>query len=137
MGQRNFQAVNTSAIMRMSKRVLQEKKHTKFSEKRLFLHFLAHIPTRICVSGAKKCSFFRKFGVLCFLVTPVLRFTLFPYYQKKYIESWRYILKKKLQNSLGKRILIFSEFKLINFLSPWNHKKTVGFLITSDGVQKV
>ena len=25
------------------------------------------------VSGGKKCSFFGKFGVLCFLVTPVLR----------------------------------------------------------------
>ena len=77
MGQKNFQAVNTSAIMQMSKRVLQENKTPNF------LYFLAHIPTGICVSGAKKCYFFRKFGVLCFLVTPVLRFTLFPYYQKK------------------------------------------------------
>ena len=27
----------------------------------------------------KKCSFFGKFGVLCFLVTPNLRFALLPY----------------------------------------------------------
>ena len=26
----------------------------------------------LCVSGGKKCSFFGKFGVLCFLETPVL-----------------------------------------------------------------
>ena len=35
-----------------------------------------------CVSGGKKCSFFGKFGVLCFLETPVLRFTLLPYYRR-------------------------------------------------------
>ena len=29
--------------------------------------------------GGKKCSFSRNFGVLCFLVTPVLRFALLPY----------------------------------------------------------
>ena len=34
-----------------------------------------------CVSGGKKCSFFEKFGVLCFLETPVLRFVLLPYKQ--------------------------------------------------------
>ena len=28
----------------------------------------------VCVSGGKKCSFFEKFDMLCFLVTPVLRF---------------------------------------------------------------
>ena len=36
----------------------------------------------VCVSGGKKCSFFEKFGVLCFLETPVLRFALLPYYQR-------------------------------------------------------
>ena len=38
--------------------------------------------TCLFVSGCKKCSFFRKFGVLCFFVTSVLRFALFPYYQR-------------------------------------------------------
>ena len=33
----------------------------------------------VCVSGGKKCSFFGKFGALCFLETPVLRFALLPY----------------------------------------------------------
>ena len=32
--------------------------------------------------GNKKCSFFGKFGVLCFLKTPVLRFALLPYYRR-------------------------------------------------------
>ena len=32
--------------------------------------------TYVCISGGKKCPFFRKFGVLCFLVTSVLRFGL-------------------------------------------------------------
>ena len=31
-------------------------------------------------TGGKKCLFFGKFGVLCFLEMPVLRFTLLPYY---------------------------------------------------------
>ena len=34
------------------------------------------------VSGGYKCSFFGKFGVLCFLETPVLRFALLPCYQR-------------------------------------------------------
>ena len=48
-------------------------KHAIFSEKRTFLN------PRTCVDQgvSKKCSFFEKFGVLCFLVTPVLRFALF------------------------------------------------------------
>ena len=31
---------------------------------------------RKCVSGGKKCSFFQKFALLLFSLTPVLRFTL-------------------------------------------------------------
>ena len=34
------------------------------------------------VSGGKKCSFLEKFGMLCFLETPVLRFALLPYYRQ-------------------------------------------------------
>ena len=68
-------------------------KHAKFSEKRTFLppgthtyeHFLLRdTRTYVCVSGGKKRSFFGKFGVLCFLETPVLRFALFPYYRRYY-----------------------------------------------------
>ena len=35
-------------------------------------------------SGGKKCSFFERLGLFCFLVTPVLRFALLSYF-------WRYI----------------------------------------------
>ena len=35
------------------------------------------------VSRCKKCSFFGKSSVLCFLETPVLRFALLPYYRFK------------------------------------------------------
>ena len=43
------------------------------------------IRTRVC----KKCLFFGKFSVLCFLETPVLRFALLPYYRR--IETSRYV----------------------------------------------
>ena len=32
--------------------------------------------------GGKKCSFFGKFGVFCFLETPILKFTLLPYHHR-------------------------------------------------------
>ena len=35
----------------------------------------------VCVSEGKKYLFFRKFGMLCFLVVSVLTFTFLPYYQ--------------------------------------------------------
>ena len=38
--------------------------------------------TYVCVSEGKKCLFFGKFGVLCFLVTSVLKFALLPYYRR-------------------------------------------------------
>ena len=36
-----------------------------------------------CVSGGKKCSFFRKLDMLCFLETTVLRFAVLPYYRQR------------------------------------------------------
>ena len=38
--------------------------------------------TCVCVPGGKKRLFFGKFGVLCILVTSVLRFALLPYYRR-------------------------------------------------------
>ena len=35
----------------------------------------------MCASEGKKCLFSRKFDVLCFLETPVLKFDLLPCYQ--------------------------------------------------------
>ena len=45
-------------------------KHVKFSKKR----------SLVCIRGYEMFVF-GKFGVLCFLVTPALRFVLLPYYQ--------------------------------------------------------
>ena len=43
-------------------------------------HFLPpDMHNYVCVSGGKKCSFFGKFDVVCFLETPFVRFALFPY----------------------------------------------------------
>ena len=53
--------------------------HAKFSQKQTF-------NTYVRVSGGKKCLFFGKFGVFCFLETPVLRFALLPYYQQAIME---------------------------------------------------
>ena len=61
-------------------RCFKKTKYAKFSEKRTFLTPC----TYVCVSGGKKCSFFGKSGMLCFLETPVLRFTLLSYYLRIY-----------------------------------------------------
>ena len=66
----------------ISKRVSQEKKARQIFRKTNISHPLIHTPTCVCVSGGKKCSFFGKFGVLCFLEIPVLRFALLPYYRR-------------------------------------------------------
>ena len=36
----------------------------------------------MCISGSKKCSFFGKFGMLCFLETTILRLPFLPNYQR-------------------------------------------------------
>ena len=56
---------------------LKKTKHAKFSEKMTISYSLC--------TGGKKCPFFGKFGVLCFLQTPVLRFALLPYYRRYYL----------------------------------------------------
>ena len=61
---------------RISKQVLQENKARQISRKTNI--YFPLIRTR----GDKKCLFFGKFGVFFFLVTPVLRFALLPYYRR-------------------------------------------------------
>ena len=46
-------------------------------------HFLPpDTHTYECVWGGKKCSFFGKFDMFCFLEAPVLRFALLTYYRR-------------------------------------------------------
>ena len=61
--------INISSVMRQKRESQngcyeKKKKHFKFSGKR---------------TGDKKCSSIGKFGMLCFLVTPVLRHVFLPY----------------------------------------------------------
>ena len=58
-------------------------------------HFLPPYSTctYVCESGGKKCTFFGKFDVICFLETPVLIFALLPYYLQnvhKYLRQLSY-----------------------------------------------
>ena len=43
---------------------------------------IGNLETYECVSGGKRSLFFGKFGVVCFLEAPVLRFALLPYYRR-------------------------------------------------------
>ena len=58
------------------------KQHAKFSDKRTFLTPLKRTRAYAYHEIKNVRFFFGKFGVLCFLVTPVLRFAILPYYQQ-------------------------------------------------------
>ena len=66
----------------ISKLVFQENKARQIFRKTIISYSLIRTLTYVCVSGGKKNSFFGKFGVLCFLEIPVLRFALLPYYRR-------------------------------------------------------
>ena len=78
------QIIGNKAKGRISKRVFQKKQRTPNFPK-----------------NEKKCSFFGKFGVLCFLETPVLRFALLPYYWRD-IESKKSHTKKYIRKERNK-----------------------------------
>ena len=87
--------VGNKAKVRISERVLQQKKTRQIFRKTNISYPL--IRTRTCaLTGGKKCSSFQKFGMLCFLVTPLLRFVLLPYYRRK-ILFWYYSQNKTLK----------------------------------------
>ena len=74
----------------ISKRVFQENKACQIFRKTSISYPLIRTRTCAyqgvrnvrCLSGGKKCSFFGKFGMLCFCETPALRFTILPYYRR-------------------------------------------------------
>ena len=71
--------VDNKAEGQISKQMLEENKARQIFRKTNVSYSLR---THVCVSGGsgrKKCSFYGKFGLLCFLLTPVLRFALLPY----------------------------------------------------------
>ena len=67
--------------------------------------------THTCVSGGKKCPFFRKFNVLCFLETPVLRFALLPYYRRNFFNSVAHIKNISKQKATKQIILSVEKIK--------------------------
>ena len=72
---------NSSVIRRESQNgCFKKQSRPNFAKKEYFLPpWYAHVRVR---SGGKKCLFSGKFDLLCFLETPVLRFTLLPYYRR-------------------------------------------------------
>ena len=92
----------------------------RFFENRTFLTtWYAHIPdthTCVCVSEGQKCAFFGKFGVLCFLVSSVLRFAFLSYYRRNnfLVIFWGYKIGTLGRNKLNiLPILIFFSKNLL------------------------
>ena len=94
---------------KIPKRCLQENKARHiFRKTNIPCTWNAHVSAHI---GVKKCYFFEKFGLLCFLVTTVLRFVHLPYYRHFGPVNFLFRLKKHL-----KRILVN---KWLRQLSVW------------------
>ena len=74
--------VGNKAKGRILRRVFQENKARQIFRKTNISYPMIRTGTYVGVSGAKKCSLLGKFGVLCFLETPVSRFALSPYYRQ-------------------------------------------------------
>ena len=83
----------------------------------------------MCVSGGKKWSFLKKIGVFCFLETPVLRFALWPYCQRYYLQIGQkgpkvaYSVSRVLERSKKYLIGLWSD----EFVSDTNFSKYCGF----------
>ena len=118
-------------------------------------HFLPHgTHTHVCVPGDKNCSLFGKFGVLCFLVTSVLKralFTLSPTnYGCEQTEAKTFTDPSSNNSSIKNVFMLFDTCffrdrlqislpilnELINFYSPWLLLTFIyGFLMTSRGIE--
>ena len=105
------QIVGNNAKRWISKRRLQARNFSKIE------HFLPpDTHTCACASEGQKCPFFGKFGVLCFLVSSVLRFALFSYYRRNnFFEIfWGYKMGTLGRNKLNiLPILIFFSKNLL------------------------
>ena len=90
---------NSSAIRRKGESetgVTEKQSTSNFPKIKHFL--LGNTRTYMCVSGGKKCSFLGKFGVLRFLLTPVLRFALLPTNLLWTFSFWGCLNKKGSRN---------------------------------------
>ena len=80
----NSHFVGNKTKGRISKRVFQESKARQIFRKTNISYSLirtrSHV--RVQIRGGKKCSFFGKLGMFCFLVTPISRLALLTYYRR-------------------------------------------------------
>ena len=68
----------------------------------------------MCVLGGKKCSFLARFGMLCFLETPIFRFAILPYY-------WWYNKRNTINSPLIKVTHNpISKFLFLPVVIEWN-----------------
>ena len=77
-----------------------------------------------------KCLFFGKFGVLCFFVTPVLRFALLPYYRRTMLAIKIYEFQAGLTPPIMSNLFVTrgNKCNLRNFQALESfHKRTVIF----------
>ena len=103
----------------------KETKHAKFFGKTIMFHPLTE--TRTCKNqGVRKYSFFGKFGVLCFLVIPVLRFVLLPYHQQILTFFWYFPISYDLNSTLfGKSCHnSYSMFVITDIKYPFTYGKS-------------
>ena len=84
----------------------------------------------MAISGGKKCPFFRNFGVLCFLVTSVLRFALLPHYRRIW-QWWSCFPRKTYLKVLS--VILHDNF-IPELQSPSETNK-LQFLCCQNGVQ--
>ena len=98
--------------------MFQENKACQIFQKTNIFYPLIH--THLCAyQGVKNVCFFRKFGMLCFLEAPILRFALLPYYRQfKVTTEWLLIFSTlhSFLQSLFKRVLY--EKKLFGGFAP-------------------
>ena len=60
----------------------------------------------VCVSEGKKCFYFGKFVIPCFLETPVLRFALLPHYQRNIIRRSYWASKQRLCQFVLNKLIV-------------------------------
>ena len=129
-----------------SKRVLEENKARQiFPKQTFFTPWYVHV--RMRTRGGKKCSFFGKLGVLCFLETPVLRFVLLPYYPILSLRSREsfcltetptyrsLVFRFNSELSQASKLELFVKtvnglahsFPMHPFSTPWKHQENVSF----------
>ena len=78
----DFHIAGNKAKGPISKQVFQENKARQIFRKTDISYPLKRTRTYVCKSGGKKCTFFGKFDMICFLETSVLIFALLPCYRQ-------------------------------------------------------